>query len=40
MSWVLDLGDGTLGYNLTVDVCGMDSITEYDVSDVGAPNLE
>jgi rhamnogalacturonyl hydrolase YesR len=31
-SAVLDLGDGTLGYNLTVDVCSVNSTTEFDVS--------
>jgi rhamnogalacturonyl hydrolase YesR len=29
---VLDLGDGTLGYNLTVDVCSINSTTAFDVS--------
>jgi rhamnogalacturonyl hydrolase YesR len=28
---VLDLGDGTLGYNLTVDVCSINSTTGFDV---------
>lgn len=28
---VLDLGDGTLGYNLTVDVCSINSTTSFDV---------
>lgn len=30
---VLDLGDGTLGYNLTVDVCSINSTTAFDVSE-------
>lgn len=29
---VVHLGDGTLGYNLTVDVCGINSATTYEVS--------
>lgn len=29
---VLDLGDGTLGYNLTVDVCSINSTTAFNVS--------
>lgn len=29
---VLDLGDGTIGYNLTVDVCSINSTTTFDVS--------
>jgi rhamnogalacturonyl hydrolase YesR len=29
---VLDLGEGTLGYNLTVDVCSINSTTAFDVS--------
>lgn len=27
-----ELGDGTLGYNLTVDVCSVNSTTAFDVS--------
>lgn len=30
---VLDLEDGTLGYNLTVDVCSINSTTAFDVSE-------
>ena len=29
---VLDFGNGTLGYNLTVDVCSINSTTAFDVS--------
>lgn len=29
---VLELGDGTFGYNLTVDVCSINSTTTFDVS--------
>ena len=29
---VSDLGNGTLGYNLTVDVCSINSTTAFDVS--------
>jgi rhamnogalacturonyl hydrolase YesR len=29
-----DLGSGTLGYNLTVDVCSVNSTTDFDVSRV------
>lgn len=29
---LLDLGDGTVGYNLTVDVCSINSTTAFDVS--------
>ena len=30
---VLDLGNGTLGYNRTVDVCSINSTTAFDVSE-------